>query len=507
MLPLPQPETYDMALHEALVRAVPDPAKTILLATAYPSRLGAELKSRDEARCIIGVVPDAGAVDADRPGLDDVHEGELTTVLERLPPGSVDAAVVGDVLGQVADPDRLLQALHAVLPEGGQLVASVPNVGHHTVLKALLRGDFMYQPNGVLGVANLRFYSYATMTKLLFDAGFLPLLSDIVTAPAAERVQHAAAPLLSEFRVSPLRAARHVDAARYVFTGARRPSAATPPSPAVPISFVACVNDEAQLRSNLLASPCLAPGSPHEVLLMRGQPSAADGFNTALPRTRHDIVVFVQQDMYLPRGWDVEFAVRFRDAQERYSPLGVVGIYGMTYRTVPKIGIGRVVDRENLLDRPTPLPAAVDSIDEILLAMRRDAPLRFDPAVGFHLYGTDICLSASAQGRTNVVVDAPAFHNSLFAQLSPDFHRSREALLGKWTEIRPLMANVGELDTMVPKPEPTTWLQDLERRLRKQSEQIDRLRGELKTARAQVRQMRSSRWWQIGSAGKRLLRR
>ena len=41
----------------------------------------------------------------------------------------------------------------------------------------------------------------------------------------------------------------------------------------LPISFVACVSDDAILKANLLASPCIArPGSVHEVILIHGAP-------------------------------------------------------------------------------------------------------------------------------------------------------------------------------------------------------------------------------------------
>jgi RHS repeat-associated protein len=40
----------------------------------------------------------------------------------------------------------------------------------------------------------------------------------------------------------------------------------------VPVSFVVCLSDEAILKANLLASPCLQPGSPPEVIAIRHAP-------------------------------------------------------------------------------------------------------------------------------------------------------------------------------------------------------------------------------------------
>ena len=53
---------------------------------------------------------------------------------------------------------------------------------------------------------------------------------------------------------------------------------------AYPLTFAACVSDDRVLHSNLLASPCLAPGSPHEVILVKRCPTASDGLNLGVHR-------------------------------------------------------------------------------------------------------------------------------------------------------------------------------------------------------------------------------
>jgi hypothetical protein len=45
------------------------------------------------------------------------------------------------------------------------------------------------------------------------------------------------------------------------------------------LSFVACVSSQETLHADLLASPCLDADSPHEVILVKNCPSAADGLN------------------------------------------------------------------------------------------------------------------------------------------------------------------------------------------------------------------------------------
>ena len=154
-----------------------------------------------------------------------------------------------------------------------------------------------------------------------------------------------------------------------------------------PLSLAVCVSNEATLRANLLSSPCLGPGSPHELLLMRGCRSAAEGLNRGLARARHPLVICVHQDVYLPRGWPARMWQQYRLARELYGGIGILGVYGVSCRNGSVAKTGCVVDRERLLREGGRLPAPVDTLDELLLAVPRDAPVRFDPQLGFHFYG------------------------------------------------------------------------------------------------------------------------
>ena len=58
-----------------------------------------------------------------------------------------------------------------------------------------------------------------------------------------------------------------------------------------PLSFVTCASNDATLRTNLLASPCLAPESAHQVVAVRNCPSAADGLNIGIARAETEWVV------------------------------------------------------------------------------------------------------------------------------------------------------------------------------------------------------------------------
>jgi hypothetical protein len=210
------------------------------------------------------------------------------------------------------------------------------------------------------------------------------------------------------------------------------------------------VNDEDQLNSNLLRSPCAWPESPHEVLLYRGMASAAQGLAAGVRDASNSLVVFVQQDVYLPYGWDRRFSEQLMRARERYGPIGVAGVFGLSVENGQRELAGCAMDRDTLLRSGTDLPSAVDSLDEIVLAVDKASGLgeMADPELKFHLYGTDLCLSAKRMGLTNVTLDAAVYHNSLFAELDRSFFDAADYLLAKWPEVRPLHSSMGELQSM-----------------------------------------------------------
>jgi Glycosyltransferase like family len=209
------------------------------------------------------------------------------------------------------------------------------------------------------------------------------------------------------------------------------------------LSFVCCVSREDVLRSNLLASPCLGRGSSHEVILVKNCPSAADGLNLGVERAAGDWVVGVHQDVFLPEGLDRRLMLQLREAERRFGPVGVAGVYGVGPARELRVSlaaerIGRVVDRGRVLRDGPELPALAATLDELLLVLRRDSPLRFDPGLGFHLYGADICLQAAERRLAVVVIEALCHHNSRSVGLPAAFYTSAQVFARKWAHRLPV---------------------------------------------------------------------
>jgi Glycosyltransferase like family len=212
------------------------------------------------------------------------------------------------------------------------------------------------------------------------------------------------------------------------------------------LSFVTCASNDVTLRSNLLASSCLAPYSAHQTLLVRNCPSAADGLNIGIARSETERVVCVHQDVWLPAGWDRWVAEQLDEAERRFGAIGVAGVYGVGDVIAPRDQsqplaaerIGWVVDRGRVLRDGRELPARVATLDELLLVVRRDTTIRFDPALGFHFYGADICLQARDQGLAVVALAAPCHHNSGSVGLPDAFFASAEVVARKWNHRLPI---------------------------------------------------------------------
>jgi SAM-dependent methyltransferase len=217
-------------------------------------------------------------------------------------------------------------------------------------------------------------------------------------------------------------------------------TAASPPE----LLFVAAVSSLETLRTRLLASPCLQPGRRPLVLRWNAS-SAAEALNPVLDAARAGApaarwVVWVHQDVFLPEGWDAQF-LRAAEA----TGAGVLGVYGVAGHGAEARRAGHVRDRGLWRHEAAPLPCPVDSLDELLVALPGDSPLRLDPALGYDLYATDLVLQAQARGLRAMVVEAACEHWSdtptagpMPAALIERVARSGDAFEAKWAHRLPL---------------------------------------------------------------------
>jgi GT2 family glycosyltransferase/tetratricopeptide (TPR) repeat protein/2-polyprenyl-3-methyl-5-hydroxy-6-metoxy-1,4-benzoquinol methylase len=154
-----------------LLALVPSSARIVLDIGCGTGRLGEEIKRRQDCR-VLGIERDTEAARRAQDRLDQVFVGDVETLEPGIAPHSLDAVICGDVLEHLRQPDRLLKRIHDWLQPTGLLIASIPNVRHHTVVRSLIAGNWTYEPAGLLDRDHVRFFTRREIEKLFFRAGY-----------------------------------------------------------------------------------------------------------------------------------------------------------------------------------------------------------------------------------------------------------------------------------------------------------------------------------------------
>jgi 2-polyprenyl-3-methyl-5-hydroxy-6-metoxy-1,4-benzoquinol methylase len=98
-----------------------------------------------------------------------VHQALFET-LDAAQLGHFDCISFLDVLEHLQEPLQALRHASQLLPPGGHVLLSIPNVGHWSVVQDLLQGRFDYLPLGILCCTHVRFFTERSLRQLLADA-------------------------------------------------------------------------------------------------------------------------------------------------------------------------------------------------------------------------------------------------------------------------------------------------------------------------------------------------
>ncbi len=177
------------------------------------------------------------------------------------------------------------------------------------------------------------------------------------------------------------------------------------------MQIVAAVNDDEILALNLMRSKIVREGAVN-LKCYRGAASASQAYNQGLDESTARIVVFAHQDVFLPDDWTERLAHALAQIESVDPDWAVIGAFGIDIAGRP-VGHAWSTGLARRLGGRFEKPIETTCIDEFVIILNRAAGLRFDNSLpGFHLYGTDIVLSAIAAGRKCYVADIPAIHNS-----------------------------------------------------------------------------------------------
>jgi len=133
---------------------------------------------------VVGVELNPGAAAKARLVLNHVIEGDITKLdLEER----FDVITINDVLEHVEYPADLVKSLLEFVTPDGQLIVSIPNVGHWAIVEDLLAGHWDYLPAGPLCIDHLRFFTRRSMISMMEQAGWQPIHVHQIPGPLPEQ--------------------------------------------------------------------------------------------------------------------------------------------------------------------------------------------------------------------------------------------------------------------------------------------------------------------------------
>ena len=203
------------------------------------------------------------------------------------------------------------------------------------------------------------------------------------------------------------------------------------------IAIVCASNNDDILKRNLDASPEIHGQKVSRLFYEHGCKNVQAHYNAGLREVygndKEYAVVFAHQDVFLPDGFFDALQNQLAVVPKNWGVLGVAG------RT-PQEYVGHVRDRNNEWGSATGLPREVQTLDELLLILPKDSPLRFDEAIpGAHWYGADICMQAHELALPVLAINAYCYHNSIHS-IWPDhtFYKCAEYMKTKWRHRLPI---------------------------------------------------------------------
>lgn len=290
---------------------VPPAARRILDLGCGSGKLGASLKRRGDCE-VWGVELNPVAAQQAQERLDRVLVADLERLDEELPAGSFDCILCADVLEHLRSPSDLLARCRRWLAPEGDLIASLPNVQHHSVITGLLDGNFNYEPSGLLDDDHVRFFTRREIGKLFFRAGFEIAEWKIVPGDGYEAWRGAGHP--GTVRVGGLQINGLTPQQAEAFYAYQYLVRVRPRAPAAPglTSIILVTHNQLSYTIGCLDSVRFRTDEPYELIVVDN--GSTDGSVDYL-RTQSDVTLIVNPDN---RGFPAAVNQGIRSARGQY---------------------------------------------------------------------------------------------------------------------------------------------------------------------------------------------
>ena len=169
---------YDAPYHDnvrvEIASFIDEPPALVLDIGCGGGATGKLIKQKFPGVKVIGIEKNSQAAEHARQVLDDVICGDLHEIPmhARLGNARIDLVLLLDVLEHLYDPWRALERIHNWLAPGTRVLASIPNVRNLATLDQLAGGRWKYEPNGVLDITHVRFFTKESLRNLFEETGY-----------------------------------------------------------------------------------------------------------------------------------------------------------------------------------------------------------------------------------------------------------------------------------------------------------------------------------------------
>ncbi|MBY0585796.1 glycosyltransferase [bacterium] len=289
---------YEFARPELLER-VPLSARRVLDIGCGAGVLGGSIRQRQQAE-VVGIEFSEKAARAAASRLDRVIHSDVDQALAELPDESFDCIICGDVLEHLVDPLATVRQIRSKLTPEGTLVASIPNVRHHSVLQSLLAGNWTYESAGLLDRTHLRFFTRREIDKLFFRAGFIVDALDAVYTPEhGDWKRSGASPTIrlghAEYSFSSSQDTEELFVYQHLVTASRRID-----RPLCLTSIIIVVHNQVDYTQQAINSIRLSTDEPYELIIVDN--GSSDGTASYLASLDDIKVVSLPQNLGYPGG-------------------------------------------------------------------------------------------------------------------------------------------------------------------------------------------------------------
>lgn len=162
---------YYRGINLCLFNLVDSNAKTILEVGCAEGKFGSAVKEKTGGT-FYGIERYPPAAKEAKSKIDKVITEDIETTDLPFEKASFDHIIFGDVLEHLKNPWEVLRKIKVYLKDNGSILASIPNVGHISIIESLLSGRWTYTDAGLLDKTHFRFFTLSEIKKMFQDTGY-----------------------------------------------------------------------------------------------------------------------------------------------------------------------------------------------------------------------------------------------------------------------------------------------------------------------------------------------